>query len=259
MALNPLTILDLEFPEAAYPEILLYDWGNAGKTYGVKTLTKHGIDWHVYATSSDRSMTERSFRLSDLPLMVAVEAGEADVRRGEVYVLCNLRFSGVEDFPLFCGYVSHARRMSWPPGVFEPMFSGHGLMRSITGTNPAAGAEISETVPTNAVWRLWGLTIPLTTDATVANRRVTLRLDDGTNDFHRYLAHAAQAASLLRTYCAYPIGYATVDIGQDTPILLASPPPFLFQGWRIRTSTISLQAGDDYGAPQLFVEEWIQE
>jgi len=28
-------------------------------------------------------------------------------------------------------------------------------------------------------------------------------------------------------------------------------------GYRIRTSTLNRQAGDDYGAPQLFVEEWI--
>lgn len=53
----------------------------------------------------------------------------------------------------------------------------------IVGANPAAGAEVSETVPAGETWCLLGVRVTLVTSATVATRQPILTLDDGTNIF----------------------------------------------------------------------------
>ena len=55
---------------------------------------------------------------------------------------------------------------------------GPGTIQSITGTDPSAGNEISQTVPANTIWRLWGMYATLVTDAGVADRRASRYIDD---------------------------------------------------------------------------------
>ena len=57
----------------------------------------------------------------------------------------------------------------------------------------------------------------------------------------------------------------TTDAGIDDAahvgdnILLALGEVLLFQGYRIITATVNLQAGDDYYAPVMVFERWIEE
>lgn len=129
-------------------------------------------------------------------------------------------------------------------------------MRSITGTNPAAAAEISETVPVGSRWKFKGMRAVLTTSATVANRNVTLTIDDGTNTILSGGAVYNQAASAAFTYWFAP---GLTNSVQTSVIAQVPIPPtdtlILPSGYRIRTLTGALQAGDDWGAPQYLVEE----
>jgi hypothetical protein len=86
---------------------------------------------------------------------------------------------------LLQGYVTDTSRLSFPGSPIRSSIEGPGVLRSITGTNPAANAEISETVPTNARWRVHAIRFTLVTDANVANREVALTLDDGAAVFAR--------------------------------------------------------------------------
>jgi len=136
---------------------------------------------------------------------------------------------------------------------------GPGCIRAITGTDPAAGSEICETVPTNARWRLLGIRFSLTTSSAVADRLVQLVIDDGTTpilwgDFFPDV----QTAGNIWTYQASLGG---VEHGNRSGIqrLALVNDLILPQGWRIRTSTANLQIDDDFAAPELIVEEWIEE
>jgi hypothetical protein len=127
----------------------------------------------------------------------------------------------------------------------------------ITGTDPGAGAEISVTVPTGKFWQLLSATFSLVTSATVANRRPSLTLDDGTNVFWRWRTGVDIAASLTRAYFFESELNAEVDrIAVDSSLYEPLAPRLLGQGYRIRTSTTAIQAGDDYGAPLLYVVEY---
>lgn len=131
----------------------------------------------------------------------------------------------------------------------------HGRIRSITGTDPAAGAEISETVPARRRWKLTGILFTLATDAAAANRRVILVIDNGTNTIYALPSDTLQTASQARLYLFTPQPVAQFQIVNDfflpLPILSLAP------GYQIFTNTTALQAGDNYSAPQLLVEEWI--
>lgn len=184
-------------------------------------------------------------------------------RRGMVFANATLvrggtTATGVTTQPLFAGYVTDMEFIAYPPGVFEAGYSGYGNIRSITGTQPALGADILETVPFGAVWRLKSFRFSVTTSATVANRTSALLIDDGTNilwfawpnqTFAASLTAAVNYAELMPTGA---LNQTQQSAGFPADVLLLS-------GWRIRTQSFGLQSGDQVSAPQYCVEEWIQQ
>lgn len=133
---------------------------------------------------------------------------------------------------------------------------GPGLIRSISGTQPSAGAEISETVPTGARWELLTFKTQLVTDANVANRVVLLSLDDGSNVYYRVSANVNHAASSTFQY-QFLQGFATPAISQIAAIQAPIPANNrMAGGHRIKTVTASIQVGDQYSALQYLVREW---
>lgn len=131
---------------------------------------------------------------------------------------------------------------------------GPGTIQSITGTDPAAGAEISETVPANTIWRLNSIMALLVTDANAASRVARLHLGDGVTDFLIIPPKDTQAASTTLRYFGASFGYEASTNGStnawpfDAVILSA--------GFTITTDTILSEAGDNWGAPQLSIEAW---
>jgi small ligand-binding sensory domain FIST len=155
------------------------------------------------------------------------------------------------------GLITAQVRQAFPGAVLQGPLEAPGTIRSITGTDPAAGAEVSETVPTGARWRLHALRVALTTDATVANRETSLTLDDGTTIYAQMPAGEAQTASAAFTY-TWAVGLIRGAPNQGGSRLIPIPPLWLLAGHRIRTLTTNIQAGDNYGAPQLLVEESLE-
>jgi hypothetical protein len=68
---------------------------------------------------------------------------------------------------------------------------------------------------------------------------------------------ANQAASLTVTYSAGAYGIAPMA-GLNSRYWSGYQYLPLKAGWQIRTTTVNLQAGDNWGAPQLLVEEWLE-
>lgn len=130
-----------------------------------------------------------------------------------------------------------------------------GRIRVILGTNPAAGAEVLETVPAGVQWRLIAMSIELATAAAVANRYVRIGIDDGVNAYYFGGTGIAQVASTIYTYVLGPHG-ALSGIVSDWQYLPVQAGMILLAGHRIRTTTVNLQAADDYAAPSYMVEEW---
>jgi len=159
---------------------------------------------------------------------------------------------------LLQGYVTSATRLAWPGSPITPLTAGAGRLRVIVGTDPAAGVEILETVPTGARWKLRSVAFTLVTAVAVANRTPVLTIDDGANILWEVGTNVAQTASQAAKYRA-GVGVPLTTFGALSYLLpLPSELP-LAAGSRIRTVTGALQAADDYSAPIYTVEEFIEE
>jgi hypothetical protein len=191
---------------------------------------------------------------------VQVRATSGAPQQGQCYIIVEIvrgRLAALQPLAtLLQGYASDVQRLAWPGSPFVSSVAGAGVLRSITGTNPAAGLECSDTVPAGARWRLNSWFAQLTTDATVVNRTVALIIDDGANILFRVDASAAQTATQVRQYEAYATGVAP-DVSGTAFRLPAPFPLSLAAGSRIRTLTAGIVAGDDWTAPQMLVEEQI--
>lgn len=136
----------------------------------------------------------------------------------------------------------------WQIGTGEPTV--------LVGTDPAVNTEISQTVPAGFVWRLVAIRFSLQTDANVANRSVSLNIDDGTANIPIALpASAVQAASLGVFYQGVANGVTAAVVGIQQ---IGLPPGgvLMLPGWRVRTVTSLIQAGDNYSAPVLYFEQY---
>lgn len=193
---------------------------------------------------------------------IQVRAAAGTPRVGQCFVVVEIVRGQTGAFQslgvLLQGYVTDTAPLAWPGTPLRPSAEGPGVIRSIAGTNPGVGAEISETVPPNARWRLRSIVTVLATDATVANRETVLLLDDGAAIYAAIPTGVNQAASLSRTI-TFAQGVDRFALATAAVIAAPAPDVVLMGGHRIRTSTANLQAGDDYAAPQLLVEEWIED
>lgn len=153
------------------------------------------------------------------------------------------------------GYIGGTTFTGWPGSPAKAATDGAGMLRSIVGTTPGAGIDISETVPANRRWSLLAFTASLTSSAAAANRNVTALYDDGANAFFLGGTFDSQAASLVFTYSFYPGFRALASLGGGVP-LQAMIPIQLKTNFRIRTQTNNLQAGDQWTAPKYLVIEW---
>jgi len=164
-----------------------------------------------------------------------------------------------DNHDLLCqGHVTSMTGLHWPDGNDEHSVSGFGNLQSVTGTDPAAGVEISDAVPTNAKWKLRAIKFTLVTDATVITRTVSITLDDGTTVFLTLTSRTGQTATQTIGYNANTFGVIPADTATQFFFVL----PFdcwLFQTWNIKTVTVNLQAGDNFGAPVYIVEEFLED
>lgn len=123
-------------------------------------------------------------------------------------------------------------------------------------TNPAAGAEWIHTVPTGKFWRIRSILHRLTTDATVANRESRLNIDDGVFNLWQSQNDIAQTASTGVYYNYAPgCGIGEVASPSSDSRQYSLPALILLPGYRIRSTTVGIVAGDQYTNIRIMVDE----
>jgi len=248
----------LTFLEAREPHFRLQTWSNVINTLYIRGYTKHGTFNAVHTTSSDRAMRTTEIRLPDFPIAITIDEPAGGVRRGQIWCRGSLLLGGFPVYQYFAQYLTDENHPFWPPGLFEDNLAPPGFLRRET-VSPTAGSEISFSVPTNARWRIHSLRYKFVTDATITTRRINIIVDDGVNTLIWLPCKVTQAESLIRYYNFVP-GDIDETAFTNTEIRASLPNPLiLFQGWRIRTSTTNLQAGDAFSGVNLVIEEWLED
>jgi hypothetical protein len=213
--------------------------------------------------ATDRSASAIVLGLGDgwlLNCQVIVSAGTPLL--GQTFARLSLvhgHTSGADElFTLAENYITAKQSVSYPGVNGTRSLDGAGALRSIIGTTPGAGAEVSETVPTGARWELIAFEADLTTSAAAANRLPTLTLDDGANVYFHSSATGNELASLTWAN-GWVQGLAFIFDG--TRQIAQSFIPTnnrLGSGHRIRTQTFGIQGADQYASPKYLVREWIE-
>ncbi len=129
---------------------------------------------------------------------------EAGGRIGTIFVKAGLRRGGVTSRLLseilFSDYLQQFGHLSWPGSPIRSTLEGVGFNRVVTGTDPAAGVNFSETVPTNRRWVIHGLSYRLVTEATVGERQAQIRFTRNGVRFILIQSVTTQPASSTKSY-----------------------------------------------------------
>jgi hypothetical protein len=159
---------------------------------------------------------------------------------------------------LFSDYISSGHFASWPYGKNIFSQEGPGRMRSIVGTTPGVGTEISETVPANLRWSLQAFRVRIVTSAVAANRKPSFIIDDGVNTLFQSDSNLVTVASSNGSATLCNVGYLN-GIITNAACMAPLPPIMLGPGFRIRTTTSGIDVGDQYDSPKYLVQEWVSQ
>jgi hypothetical protein len=210
------------------------------------------------APSSDRLPNTTTVQLAEGLLQGVMVSVSAATQRGQTFVRIALGQGTPpsEHLVLAQDYVTLGAPLGWPGGRISSPTEGPGAVRVVVGTDPAPGNTITEVVPSNTRWVLLGARVVLVTNATSATRYPRLSIDNGSYEVFHTVESTGVAASLT-----VPIFFGrwvlSPRISGYRAVALSGWPIVLRSGWRIRIYADSLQAGDDFSAPAIWVEEWI--
>jgi len=238
-------------------DLFIESYSNSARTVQIRGFSENEQIIASHTTNADRSLATSAHKLTETPLHITLRTLETGVKRGECYVKVSLRAEGVIVALLGSGYVTDTSTVVWPGGLNESSIEGHGLIRSITGTNPPAGVEISETVPTGVRWRLIAIFHTLVTNATAATRQSVWEITNGTNTQLRVNAGQNITANDIISFTVGDFGVKDTSASNANQGMIGGG-LYLNAGFIIKTISQSLQAGDNYSAPQMLVEEWIE-
>ncbi|MGH2626575.1 MAG: hypothetical protein ACRDHY_08000, partial [Anaerolineales bacterium] len=156
------------------------------------------------------------------------------------------------------GYVTSQQHLAWPGSPHIQSLEGPGVPRFLTGTNPAAGVEISETVPTGARWALLTVAWSLVTSAAAGTRRSILVFVLAGTGYWRSPSPQSQGAGLTQNY------FWSVGLPHETVLLASTPVGGLQPGQNLPETlqfvsvTENFDAADNYGAPVFTLHEWLE-
>lgn len=214
--------------------------------------------------TSDGLATAKLVALPDgwlFSVMVSVTAGAPSV--GQTYVVVELVRGGSANaeavMVLAADYVTAQVRAAYPGTGVKSTSSyaaGVPVARIITGATPAAGAEVSETVPTGKTWQLVSFHVRLVTSATVATRVPYVVIDDGTTPVFQVPCPATVVANTTVDLFWSAIGAQVADAAVVAHGGMLPVETIITATHRLRTSTGSIQVGDQYSLVRYLVREF---
>jgi hypothetical protein len=213
--------------------------------------------------ATDRTLSRQDFSLTQgflLSARVSVLTGTP--RWGQTFVLMQIirgLTGGITPLAtLIQGYITQNQDLAWPGSALTGSFEQGGVYRRIFGTDPAAGGEINEVVPTGAQWEPLALTATLVCSAAVATRHPSIEYDFGPGSRFVHLQNPQSVGASNATRFWWVAGAA----GEAVVATFAPVGPMprgikLAAGEAIVTKTENIQPDDNWGEPILTLREWL--
>ena len=247
----------LNFPAGSAFRLNVIHQATDNPTVQIVGATKDGTFTFSFIADNTNVVTPNTFGLSDVPLWVSARIISAGIPSGTLYVRCQLQINNDNVVDLFSGYITSGASLSWPFSSNMPSTPLVGQVSIITGANPAAGSEISATVPARFLWKIKAVIFSLVTSATAATRQVHLQYNQDADIVWDLPSAVTQTASLTRVY-TWMAGGGIAGYAADNDIFNSLPPDlYLHPTAIIQTATDNLQVGDDFGAPFIWVERYL--
>jgi len=129
------------------------------------------------------------------------------------------------------------------------------LYRPVEADPPAAGSDLTVTVPGSAWWLLLTAEFVLTASAVVGARRTKFQIAVGGVRVYTTARVAAQAATEDWRFALADTGEGTFDANSPRTVQVTIPRLWLPPGSTITSVTNGLLAGDQWGPLSLYVAE----
>lgn len=218
---------------------------------------------HDHIPNADRTSQTTTHSLAvGAVLNLTVHASSGSPSIGQAFVIVQLvRGLGPAGYvlgTLLQGYVTSTQHLAWPGSPIQNSIEGPGALRVIVGTTPAAGGEISETVPFGARWQLLSFFYVLTTSAAVGSRVSHFQHQNAAAFLARVppvfglgpgsVADFTWGQGLSRSQAIISIHYACTLATDET----------MPSGDVFSTLTDNFDVGDQYSAIAYRVREWLE-
>lgn len=216
---------------------------------------------HVPLATRTRKTQDYGLGVGEI-LNITVFASQGAPLIGQCYVMIQLlrNFGGTAVVlgTLLGGYVTSTQALGFPGSPIQSSTDGEPAVRNITGTQPLVGHEVGESCPTGARWELVTFLARFTTSGVPNTRQPALQVVYGVVSGALLVPTTGVPASNrwfftwgqnLPTQASFQISFAQQSMPQRQ---------FLRAGDSVQSSTILMDAGDQWDQVQYQVREWLE-
>lgn len=258
LSLPFLTRQMLNLPHGSFFDVEVEFLANIAEEVEIVGFTKHEIFNFKHTHAGDGTVETDTFRTSDIPLGVSVHTTSATVERGEYWVALYLRVNRERIMKLCSGYVSRQSSIAWPQVQSENELGKRGNFKIVSVSNPAAGADFSEAVPTGEHWIIQFVTLTFATSAVGGARNVHMTFaPNATATPLDHFADTTQTQNLTRQLNFHTAGFTSDRLDADQVLVNISPKIHLLAGGLVASAILNIQVADQLSDIEIYVEQFM--
>jgi len=231
----------------------------SGTDFFIRGMTKEGPFTFRAKPATATNKQTFTFRIPDVPIFISLTREGTFQTTNLAWIVIKLSVNGDVGLILTQGYVDINLGLSWPnqQPIYPIIAKGQRQKKLIAA--PGAGNDLTQDVTAEEAWRLLGVHLKYTADATVATRRLNLILGELFGNFATNFIIptpgdiVASEAWDLNFY----IGANSVVNSTSKNQTAALPDQIILQnGDFVKTSTTAIQAGDQIAYIYFILEKY---